>query len=180
VFTLLSAVNYSLSIYVLILSRLVLYPAAFLALCGFAWRTQPLFSAPQIGLFFLGIVLAGLIFFVEKKSHSARQLCRGRSSAVPSNTQQHIIRHRTEIGTDRLEGTFLVEFQENQLTATLHIPFCPAFTAMPKIEVCVLDADDAKTTLVQIQPFGVRIDVKRQLPTAVVHLAVIAVAEDTG
>ncbi|MDR0338335.1 MAG: hypothetical protein LBI18_14760 [Planctomycetaceae bacterium] len=74
---------------------------------------------------------------------------------------QKIVRRFTETGKDQVEGIFLVGFQDSQLTATIHIPFCPAFEYNPKVEVFLLDDVDVKWNIFEPRPFGVRIDLKR-------------------
>lgn len=74
---------------------------------------------------------------------------------------QQTTRFRTEEGTDRFEGTFCVEFLDDQKTTSVHVPFCPMFDSTPKIEAFLLDAVDAKLTVDRPQPFGVRVEVKR-------------------
>ncbi|MDR2439785.1 MAG: hypothetical protein LBE12_10510 [Planctomycetaceae bacterium] len=88
---------------------------------------------------------------------------------------QKIVRHLTETGKDRLEGTFLVEFQNEQLTVTIHIPFCPVFESNPNVEVFLLDDIDVKWNIFKPHPFGVRIDLKRNsCKIQRVHILVVA------
>ncbi|MDR1964112.1 MAG: hypothetical protein LBQ50_10070 [Planctomycetaceae bacterium] len=74
---------------------------------------------------------------------------------------QKIVRRDTETGKNRLEGSFLVEFCDNQSTATIHLPFYPAFESDPKVEVFLLDDVDVKWNIFNPRNFGVRIDLKR-------------------
>ncbi|MDR3196249.1 MAG: hypothetical protein LBU34_00130, partial [Planctomycetaceae bacterium] len=74
---------------------------------------------------------------------------------------QKIVRRLSETGKDRLEGTFLVGFQDDQLTATIHIPFCPVFESDPNVNVFLLDDADVKWNIFKPHTFGVRIDLKR-------------------
>ncbi|MDR2345698.1 MAG: hypothetical protein LBE18_06495 [Planctomycetaceae bacterium] len=74
---------------------------------------------------------------------------------------QHIIRHKTELGEDKFEGYFRVEFDENQLTVSIHVPFYPVFERLPTVDAYLVDVEDAKLTITGKQFFGVRIDVKR-------------------
>lgn len=93
-------------------------------------------------------------------------------------TTQRTIRCRTEEGIDRFEGTFLVEFRPDQSTASVHVPFCPAFETIPSVDVYFLDEADAKLNVAETQLFGTRIDVKRKAsaPTKF-PIAVVAEAE---
>jgi hypothetical protein len=74
---------------------------------------------------------------------------------------QQILRRQTKEGTDRLEGNYLVEFFNDQSTATIHVPFCPAFDSVPKIEVFRLDNVEIKWNIFEPRNFGVRIDIKK-------------------
>ncbi|MDR2171380.1 MAG: hypothetical protein LBP59_14655 [Planctomycetaceae bacterium] len=75
---------------------------------------------------------------------------------------QHITRRKLESGVEKLEGYFLVEFGEEQLTVSVHVPFYPVFERLPNVEAYLIDDDaDAKTTVAKTQFFGARIDVKR-------------------
>jgi hypothetical protein len=75
---------------------------------------------------------------------------------------QHIIRRKMESGGEKLEGYFLVEFDENQLTVSVHIPFYPAFEQSPVVEAYLMDDTvDAKLTIARTQLFGAKIDIKR-------------------
>ncbi|MDR2641384.1 MAG: hypothetical protein LBC74_01175 [Planctomycetaceae bacterium] len=77
---------------------------------------------------------------------------------------QQIIRSRTELGGEKIEGYFLVEFVGDQLTASVHVSFYPMFDELPLIDAHLIDAEaakDAKLTVAKIQRFGARIDIKR-------------------
>jgi hypothetical protein len=74
---------------------------------------------------------------------------------------QKIIRCSDETGKDRLKGTFLIEFHDDQLTTTIHIPFCPVFESNPHVEIFLLDDADIKWNIFNPRHFGVRIDFKR-------------------
>ncbi|MDR1480583.1 MAG: hypothetical protein LBJ00_16750 [Planctomycetaceae bacterium] len=77
------------------------------------------------------------------------------------NKTQQMTRSKTESGGERLEGYFLVEFEGDQLTAYVHVPFCPVFERLPAVDAYLVDAVEAKLTVAKIQRFGARIDVKR-------------------
>lgn len=74
---------------------------------------------------------------------------------------QRLVRRRTDENVDQLEGSFLVEFDEDQLTAVMHVPFCPAFDTVPNVDVFLLDEVPAKLIVSEPQIFGVRVEVKR-------------------
>ncbi|MDR2757104.1 MAG: hypothetical protein LBC20_15515 [Planctomycetaceae bacterium] len=89
---------------------------------------------------------------------------------------QKIVRRFSEIGKDRLEGTFLVGFQNEQLTVTVHIPFCPIFESEPNVEVFLLDDVDVKWNIFRPRTFGVRIDLKRN-SCKIQQVRILVVAE---
>jgi hypothetical protein len=92
-----------------------------------------------------------------------------------SSVTQKVIRRFSKTGKDRLEGTFLVGFQDDQLTTTIHIPFCPVFESDPKVEVFLLDDADIKWNIFKPRHFGVRIDFKRNsFETKKIRMMVIA------
>lgn len=94
---------------------------------------------------------------------------------IDDSMTQQIVRRRTESGLEQVEGTFVIQFSEQELTRTLHFPFCPAFAALPKIDTFLLDGENCTINLVKPQPFGVRIDVKRSSRSSEqVRIAVIA------
>jgi len=99
----------------------------------------------------------------------------GLTDPMDETIQQQMIRSKTSEGSDRLDGTFLVLFPAKAMTATVHIPFCPAFERVPKVQVFPVDEADAQLRIVTIKMFGVRIDVKRSHPTTHrLRLAVVA------
>ncbi|MDR1925425.1 MAG: hypothetical protein LBQ66_13725 [Planctomycetaceae bacterium] len=75
---------------------------------------------------------------------------------------QRIARNRTNSGGERLEGLFLVKFSDDQLTATIHVPFYPVFDKLPVVEAFVVEPVDAKLAVSKTRHFGTRIDIKRQ------------------
>jgi len=80
---------------------------------------------------------------------------------MDEHVQQQMIRTKTAEGLERLDGTFCVEFPADAMTATVHIPFCPAFEKVPKIQVFPVDETDASLRIISPKVFGVRVDVKR-------------------
>jgi len=75
--------------------------------------------------------------------------------------QQRMTRSTTAEGLDRLEGTFWAEFPADAMTTTVHIPFCPAFESVPKVQVFPVEETDANLRIVSTKTFGMRVDVRR-------------------
>lgn len=145
----------------LLTTQFALWTACALAAFGVFWRAVPF--EPHILLFGFFVALAAIAELVWWNRPSSTQLLieEKKEEEFDANATQQITRFRTEEGTDRLEGTFLVEFVPDQRTASVHVPFCPVFAATPMVEALLLDGE-ATLSVVKPRPFGVRVDVKRQ------------------
>ena len=145
----------------LLTTQFALWTACSLAVFGVFWRTVPF--EPRIlffGFFVALAAVAELIWWKRPSSPSPLNEEEYDEEEFDGSATQQITRFRTEKGTDRLEGTFLVEFIPKQRMASVHVPFCPAFIVTPAVEALLLGGE-AALTVVKPQPFGVRIDVKR-------------------
>jgi len=134
-----------------------LWFACFWAVVGTAWR-PPLASIGLIGIF-LVLLLAvewGSRHLTEKKLPKSVP-----DEPIDENLRQQVIRSKTAEGLDRLDGTFWTEFPAEAMTATVHIPFCPAFERVPSVKVFPVDATDVQLRVAAPKKFGIRIDVKR-------------------
>jgi len=143
-------------------TQFALWTACALAVFGVFWRTVPF--EPRILLFgiFVALVAVAEIAWWKRPSVSPPLVEEEwEEEKFDADALQQIVRSRNEDGAERLEGTFLVEFVPNQRTASVHVPFCPAFETTPTVETLLLEGD-ATLSIVKPQPFGVRIDVKRQ------------------
>ena len=133
-----------------------------LTVFGFCWRTVPF--EPRIllfGLFVALVAIMELVWWNRPSSYSPPVEKIFEEEGFDADAIQQIIRSRTKDGMEYLEGTFLVEFVPKQRTTSIHVPFCPAFETPPTVEALLLEGD-ATLSVVKPQPFGVRIDVKRQ------------------
>ena len=83
---------------------------------------------------------------------------------MDEHVQQQMLRTKTAEGLERLDGTFCVEFPPDAMTTTVHIPFCPVFEKVPKIQVFPVDESSASLRIISPKTFGVRVDVKRNDP----------------
>ena len=138
--------------------RLPFWFACFWAVAGAAWR-PPLASVLLILLF--------LVLLVAVEWASRRLTAKKNPLFLPPKTetiQQQMIRTKTPEGLERLDGTFWAEFPGETTTATMHIPFCPAFENVPKVHVFPVDEGSAHVRISLPKTFGVRIDVKRNRP----------------
>ena len=94
---------------------------------------------------------------------------------IDNDIRQQVVRSKTAKGLDRLDGTFWAEFPADARTVTVHIPFCPAFERVPKVQVFPINETDMDETgsqetiqerdtqlrIVSAKTYGARIDVKR-------------------
>ena len=150
--------------------RLTFWFACFWAIIGVAWR-PPLASVGLIAIFLL------LLVAIEWTSRrlTPKQISL-HSLPVRETVQQQMTRSTTAEGLDRLEGTFWAVFSANAMTATVHIPFCPAFERVPKVQAFPMDGTDVSLRIVSPKIFGVRVDVKRN-NLAVHRLCFVVIAE---
>lgn len=88
------------------------------------------------------------------------------------NAIQQWTRIETPEGDQLLEGWVRIEFPPDRKTANIHIPFCPPFKSIPKIETLQLDGPETKITIAQLMPFGARIDIKRTIVTSTVPVRI--------
>ncbi len=122
---------------------------------------------------------------------------------LDDNTASVLRRFQTHDGRESLEATVAVQFAAGQKIAAVHVPFCPLFPAVPKVETYLeqiknscaarsfqsVAADrrsppyanvgnapeppDASVTEIHAQPFGVRVEIKRSSDKACRYRLVI-------
>ena len=73
---------------------------------------------------------------------------------------QRIERVQLADGADRLVGTLMAYFAPDQITAHVHVAFCPPFAAVPRIDYRQTVGPAARIKVGQLLPHGVRFDVK--------------------
>ena len=149
--------------------RLSFWFACSLAVIGTIWRS-PLASIILIAIFLV------LLVTVEWVSRRLTSRTLPSPSQESETVRQQMSRTTTTEGLDRFEGTFWVEFPTDALTTTVHVPFCPAFGKVPKVQTFPADATAASLRIVSLKTFGVRIDVKRNNPEDA-RLCIAIVAE---
>ena len=165
----------------LLVIRLTFWFACFLAIVGVFWR-PPLASVALLS-FFLALLVA--VEWASRRLSSKEVKVKQSSPSAESlessdeTVQQQITRSRTSEGIDRFEGTFWAEFPVDAMTATVHIPFCPAFERVPKVQVFHGDETDASLRITSLKTLGMRIDVKRN-DAEIDRLCFVVVAEESG
>ena len=121
------------------------------------------------GLNFLGILL--YVSFLTDSFHRAGLI------VIPEFKRKNIVDEDLEIepepdenaffrlirsqNPDRLETWIKVHFATEEKTVNVHIPFCPTFDVIPKIESYQLDGNEVDLEVSQLTPLGARLDVKR-------------------
>lgn len=81
--------------------------------------------------------------------------------AEVAETVQWMSRSTLDEG-EAAEGGCRAEFEAGQKVATIHIPFSPAFAAVPEMECEPLDHSDVTIKVAARQAYGVRLEVSRQ------------------
>lgn len=69
-------------------------------------------------------------------------------------------------GTDLLTGTFMARFTPGQVTAHVHVAFCPPFSRVPRLDYRQLAGPTARIKVGQVLPHGVRFDLKLEKPAS--------------
>ena len=153
--------------------RLPLWFASILAIIGTAWR-PPQSSIGLLAIFLILLVVAEWLsrrltimripssLNTPSKATLSKTAEPDAAETMDDTILQQMIRSKTAEGLDRLDGTFCVEFPAEVLTATVHIPFCPAFEHIPKVQVFPADESlQATLRITSPKTYGVRVDVKR-------------------
>ncbi|HEY4313430.1 MAG TPA: hypothetical protein VGN12_28525 [Pirellulales bacterium] len=79
---------------------------------------------------------------------------------------QRFERLQSADGRDVLAGMTTMQFTAGQVTAHVHLAFCPPFAHVPRIDYRQIAGPAARLKLGQVLPHGVRIDVKLAAPAA--------------
>ena len=131
--------------------------ACFWAVVGVTWR-PPLASVGLMGIF-LALLVA--VEWVTRRLTSKKTPTVDIAEPMDETVRQQIIRSRTAEGLDRLDGTFWAEFSADAMTTTVHIPFCPPFERVPRVQVFPMNETSAHLRIAAPKTYGVRIDVRR-------------------
>jgi hypothetical protein len=79
---------------------------------------------------------------------------------------QRFERLQSADGRDVLAGVTTMQFAAGQVTAHIHLAFCPPFAHVPRIDYRQIAGPTARLKLGQVLPHGVRVDVKLAAPAA--------------
>ena len=81
-------------------------------------------------------------------------------AVLPEDVTQQITRSQAADGTETLSGLLRLAFAQGQRTGSIHVAFCPPFTATPELEVEQLDGPEARIKTAQLLAYGARLDLK--------------------
>lgn len=83
----------------------------------------------------------------------------------PAEVMQRITRVRRECGGESLIGGLQVEFRAGERSRSAHLAFCPPLDQSPEFHVEQSGGPPASIEVVQLEPFGVRLEVKLERTT---------------
>lgn len=85
--------------------------------------------------------------------------------SLPADVTQQLTRSRHE-GGESIAGLLRVDFAARDRTQIVHLAFCPPFKSIPTVDVAQVSGPTISTKVTQVEQFGVRIEVKHQVPAA--------------
>lgn len=71
---------------------------------------------------------------------------------------QHITRTRQD-GCETIVAYFRLSFEPNQQRQVLHLPFTPPLTSIPSVSAEVVEQQDGRVRITDVQKFGVRAEI---------------------
>lgn len=77
-------------------------------------------------------------------------------------TTQWMTRRWLPDGIDQIEGAIRVPFVAGQRAVSIHVPFSPAFAAVPQVECETIGDETARWKLSVVYAYGMRVDLKRE------------------
>ncbi len=77
------------------------------------------------------------------------------------NIVQRITRRRNDDGSELIEAELRATFAVGEKETAIHLPIHPVLTGTPLVECEPLDESDVTVSVPLIQPYGIRIEVKR-------------------
>lgn len=86
-------------------------------------------------------------------------------AATSARFAQRVERVQAVDGRDVLAGTLTTRLSAGQVTAHVHVAFCPPFAIVPRLDFRQAAGPTARIKLGQVLPHGARIDVKLDAPS---------------
>ncbi len=87
------------------------------------------------------------------------------SCGLPAGVLQQLVRNRVPDGTESLSGWVRASLAAGQRTASVHVAFCPPFPRAPSFDVAQQEGEPARIKVVQLLPYGARLDLKLLRPS---------------
>jgi hypothetical protein len=89
----------------------------------------------------------------------------GESCELPADVLQQLVRNRVPDGTESLSGWLRASLAAGQRTASVHVAFCPPFPRAPSFDVAQQEGEPVRIKVVQLLPYGARLDLKLLRPS---------------
>lgn len=98
---------------------------------------------------------------------------------LPEGATQQWLRSRVGDG-ETLCGFVRVDFAEHERTVSVHLPFYPAFSAAPRVDVAEAGGAEVSVQVAQVEPFGARLEVKRMTGATAADSTVLQIEVTTA
>jgi hypothetical protein len=82
--------------------------------------------------------------------------------AWPAGVTQQLTRLRNENGAEMIVGGVRVDFAAGEKHRTVHVAFCPPLDGPPQFHIEQSEGVEVSVEVTQCEPFGVRLEAKRQ------------------
>jgi len=86
--------------------------------------------------------------------------CDDQELSVSAEVSQQITRSESPSSGDTIAGVLRAVFQPGERTRNLHVAFCPPLPTRPEVEVAQLSGPGTRVRAADVQPFGVRFDLR--------------------
>ncbi len=97
-------------------------------------------------------------------------------AAAEGEVIEQLTRCRLADGREQIAGWLAVRFAPGQRTDCLHVAFCPPFARSPELQITQLDGPCVRIKTGQLQPYGVRLDLKLAEPASAAERVVLSFA----
>ncbi len=91
---------------------------------------------------------------------SGEDECDSDEALLEPGVYQQVTRSKSDDGMDSVRGLLKGEFLPGQRSQSLHVAFCPPMAARPFVEVVQVTGPRSSVKAADIQPYGVRFDVR--------------------
>jgi len=88
------------------------------------------------------------------------EVCDDHELSLPEGVCQQITRVQSPLQGDAIAGVLRALFQPGERSHNLHVAFCPPLPGRPLVEVVQLSGPRTRVKAADVQPFGVRFDLR--------------------